>query len=151
MKSAILSAFVFLVLFSFSAISKAQTIVQVFDDPAEWINKSGTFIMWINETSMERQTYYSSESKNSKAMDGYTLSVSDGRKSITDADRWGNRFTLLSPPKINVFMDKDLGRMFKERVNGTARVSATFTIKEVEVYELGKKRKYYVAHIRGIK
>jgi hypothetical protein len=159
MKSAIHSFLAIIVLFSCASISEAQNITQVFNNPEDFVGRTGTFRIWVDEKFMSRVNYFgpssSGGSNTERVLDGFLMVVGDGRNNARQADKWGiGDGGVLAQPKINVFIDKILGTKLKERINGAAWATATFTIKEVKVgVKLdgeAKVIKIYVAWLRKI-
>jgi len=148
------------VLFSCVSNSQAQNIIQVFNNPDDFVGRTGTFRIWVDEQYMSRIKFYGPSSGGGfqgteTVLDGYLMVVGDGRNTAQQADKWGNYGSdVLLQPKINVFVDKIIGTKLKEIINGAAWATGTFTIKEVKVgVKLdgeSKVIKIYVAWLRKI-
>jgi len=149
-----------IVLFSCVSNSQAQNIIQVFNNPEDFVGRTGTFRIWVDEQYMARVNFFGpstspGSSMTEKILDGYLMVVGDGRNNAQQADKWGNYGSgVLPQPKINVFVDKIIGTKLKETINGAAWATGTFTIKEVKVgVKLdgeAKVIKIYVAWLRKI-
>ena len=128
-----------IVLFSCVSNSQTQTIIRVFDKPEEFVGRTVTFRIWVDEAFMSAVKFYGPSSGagfegTERVLDGYLMVVGDGRNTPQKADKWGTGGRDVLPhPKINVFVGKILGATLKEGIVGAAWGIGTFTIKEVEV------------------
>jgi hypothetical protein len=148
-----------IVLFSCVPNSQAQNIIQVFNNPEDFVGRTGTFSIWVDEQFMSRVKYYGPSTGGGfqgteTVLDGYLMVVGDGRNTPQQADKWGSPRGVLVGQEINVFVDKIIGTRLKELINGAAWATGTFTIKEVKVgVKLdgeSKVIKVYVAHLQKI-
>jgi hypothetical protein len=148
-----------IVLFSCVSNSQAQTIIRVFDKPEEFVGRTVTFRIWVDEAFMSAVKFYGPSSGagfegTERVLDGYLMVVGDGRNTPQQADKWGSPRGVLVGQEINVFVDKIIGTRLKELINGAAWATGTFTIKEVKVgVKLdgeSKVIKVYVAHLQKI-
>ena len=162
-----ISCLTMIVLFSCVSNSQAQNIIQVFNNPEDFVGRTGTFSIWIDEQFMWRVKCYGPStggglglggfggSKGTETvLDGYLMVVGDGRNTPQQADKWGSTKGVLVGQEINVFVDKIIGTRLKEIINGAAWATGTFTIKKVKVgIKLdgeSKVIKVYVAHLQKI-
>jgi hypothetical protein len=152
------------------AISSAQTLAKVFDNPKDFDNFVGWSVMHIDVRAMKRVEMFDSESNkeyNEKlrkenfpdkglkqlgtpAYDGFLMVVEVGSKLVNQSQKWG-ALELLEPPKINIIIGIQLGTRVRAQIQGVKRVLASFELLERTVHIDGEDKKYYIAEIRKIR
>jgi hypothetical protein len=149
------------------AISSAQSLVKVFDNPKDFDNFAGKYFMHIDVRAMKRVEMFRSKfNKEQNAewketgmanaisakpeYDGYLMIVADGTKLVNKSQKWG-ALELLEPPKVNIIIGTQLGTRVREQVQGVQRVLASFQLHEQTVHIDGEDKKYYIAEILEIR
>ena len=154
MKSCSIVLFFLIFMLVSPSITKGQNVIKVFDAPQDYVNRTGKFALWLSPKSMLPQAYerFSSLTDDSPwEVKGYLLRVYDGRFDYLDGNGWGNSKGIVARPNINIWVNSELGQIFRQQINGAKLTRVSFKIKERFISSGDEKIKVYFAEITELR